>query len=389
MATQALSSASSRAVPRPRLAEGMGVQLRIRTARDIHDRAFVQSWDALAAAASEPNPFYESWYLGASLEHLDDQSEVQLLCVERDGVLFGLLPLIRQRSYYGHPLPHWRNWVHANCFCGLPLIAAGAELWVWQAILDWCDSQGGLALFLHLTHIPDGCVPTDILAELCSDNNRDAFCVKTEQRALLQSRLSAEDYLASSMTKKRRKEMNRQARRLSELGELQFSRQSGAEGLDKWIAEFLELEAAGWKGEAQSALAADEATAAIFESALEGAAQRGKLERLSLTLDAKPIAMLANFMSAPGAFSFKTAFDETCSRYSPGVLLQRENLDLLERDGIDWCDSCAGEGHPMIDRIWKERRTIQRINIALGGKPRRALFRQIARQEGGTPLVIR
>ena len=42
-------------------------------------------------------------------------------------------------------------------------------------------------------------------------------------------------------------------------------------------------------------------------------------------------------VTAPGAFSFKTAFDEDYARFSPGVLLQIENLALLERDGIEYC----------------------------------------------------
>jgi hypothetical protein len=43
---------------------------------------------------------------------------------------------------------------------------------------------------------------------------------------------------------------------------------------------------------------------------LPGAAARGRLERLTLALDGEPLAMLASFLTPPGAFSFKTAFDE-------------------------------------------------------------------------------
>ena len=47
-----------------------------------------------------------------------------------------------------------------------------------------------------------------------------------------------------------------------------------------------------------------------------------------LDLDGKPLAMLVNFLTAPGSFSFKTAFDEAFSRYSPGVLIQLDNLAI-------------------------------------------------------------
>ena len=91
--------------------------------------------------------------------------------------------------------------------------------------------------------------------------------------------------------------------------------------------------------------------------------------------------MLANFITPPGAFSFKTTFDERFARFSPGVLLQRENLDLLARGDIDWCDSCAAADHPMIERIWREKRAMVRVNVAIGGRLRRTLFRQMLRSE--------
>jgi hypothetical protein len=84
--------------------------------------------------------------------------------------------------------------------------------------------------------------------------------------------------------------------------------------------------------------------------------------------------MLANFLTPPGAFSFKTAFDEDYARFSPGVLLQIENLALLQRDGIDWCDSCAAQDHPMIDSLWAGRRAIGRYSVAIGGRAKRAAF---------------
>jgi hypothetical protein len=93
--------------------------------------------------------------------------------------------------------------------------------------------------------------------------------------------------------------------------------------------------------------------------------------------------MLATFLTPPGAFSFKTTFDERYARYSPGVLLQRENLAILGRSDIAWSDSCAAADHPMIDHIWRERRAIGRISIAIGGRLRRAAFSFLAKAEMG------
>ena len=108
---------------------------------------------------------------------------------------------------------------------------------------------------------------------------------------------------------------------------------------------------------------------------------RGRLERLDLALDGVPIAMLATLIAPPGAFSFKTAFDEHYARFSPGVLLQLENLAMLDRAGIEWTDSCAVQGHPMIDSLWRERRALGRFSIAIGGSARRAVFDRLVSHE--------
>ena len=149
---------------------------------------------------------------------------------------------------------------------------------------------------------------------------------------------SPEDYFAEALSSKKRKELRRQLARLCEEGAVNFVRQADDEGLGKWTDRFLELEQAGWKGKAGSALAQQATTEALFRQSLVGAAAHGRLERLSLTLDGRPIAMLANFITAPGAFSFKTTYDEAYSRFSPGVLLQCENLLMLDRPDVAWTE---------------------------------------------------
>ncbi len=340
-------------------------------------------WDALAACAAEPNPFFESWYLLPSLRALDPSGEVQLLRLDCDGQLAGLLPLVRERRYYQWPIPQLRSWVHANCFLGVPLVAAGMERTFWWALLDWADANAGLALFLHLSHMPLEGPLHDALLAVLAEQSRAAALVHREDRALLKSELSPTTYLEAALSAKRRKELRRQYSRLSELGALKFERRLDCHALSAWIESFMALEHSGWKGASTSALTSHQMTRALFRDALNEAAAQGKLERLTLSLDGEPLAMLVNFLTPPGAFSFKTAFDERYARYSPGVLLQRENLAMLEHPQIHWTDSCAAADHPMIDHIWRERRAIGRLSIAIGGTLRRRLFRALAQAEIG------
>ncbi|MEW9855854.1 GNAT family N-acetyltransferase [Novosphingobium sp. M1R2S20] len=343
--------------------------------------AQVAAWDVLADRSCEPNPFHASWYLLPSLAHLDTERKARLFRFEQGGHLAGLLPLIRQGRYYGYPIPHLANWQHPNAFCGAPLVAPGAEVPFWEALLRWADENAGAALFLHLRDLPlDGPLHA-ALNQVLASQRRQAEVVHREERALLASDLTPEAYWDASLSGKKRKELRRQANRLADEGAVAFTRSTDSEGLEGWCHDFLRLEQAGWKGKAGSALASSPATAALFCESLAGAAARGRLERLTLTLDGRPIAMLVSFLAPPGAFSFKTAFDERFAKFSPGVLLQRENLAILARPEIAWTDSCAAADHPMIDHIWRERRSIGRISIAIGGPARRFAFRQLVRAE--------
>jgi CelD/BcsL family acetyltransferase involved in cellulose biosynthesis len=352
--------------------------------RSLEEPAEITRWDTLAQWASEPNPFHESWYLLPALRSFDPRGEVKLLCLESGGELTGLLPVRRAVRYYGHTVPHLSNWLHANAFLGAPLVAQGFERAFWRELFAWCDSRPGSALFLHLSQLPLEGALHDALTQVLAELGRPGTTVLREERALLRSGLTPEAYLEDSLSGKKRKELRRQHRRLAEEGELAVERTDGNEGLAAWTDEFLALERAGWKGSQGSALACDAATAALFREALRGGAERGRLERLAIRLDGRPLAMLATLLAPPGAFAFKTAFDENFARFSPGVLLQRENLELLTRPGIEWTDSCAAMDHPMIDHFWRERRIVARHNIAIGGKVRRLLFRALAAGESGS-----
>jgi CelD/BcsL family acetyltransferase involved in cellulose biosynthesis len=356
-------------------------QLRLLSIQDLSAPAFVTAWERLAAQACEPNPFYEPWFLLPSLHQWGGDSAVMVKAWFVDDRLSGLLPVMRSAQYYGHLATHAAGWLHANAFCGAPLIAAGHEDAFWRALLAHFDRSPRRALFLHLPGLPAEGPANAALGRVLAASGRAQYIVADERRALLSGDVSAEAYLEQAMSAKKRKELRRQNNRLAEEGALTFERREGNDGIGASIDEFLALEAAGWKGAEGSALASAADTRGFFGEALAGAAAAGRLERLALRLDGRAIAMLVNFITPPGAYSFKTTFAEEYARFSPGMLLQLENLALIERPDVAWADSCAAQGHPMIERLWRGHRRIIGRNIAIGGPLRRALFRLLMAYE--------
>jgi hypothetical protein len=106
-----------------------------------------------------------------------------------------------------------------------------------------------------------------------------------------------------------------------------------------------------------------------------------------MTVGDRTIAMLVNFLCAPGSASFKIAYDEDYARFSPGVLIQIENYGILDAPGIEWMDSCAAANHPMIDSLWAERRGIVRLTLPLGGARGRLAFAAARAVERGWAAI--
>lgn len=326
-------------------------------------------WDDLAALAAEPNPFAERWFVTASAPLADHA--VRLLAVRDKGLLIGLLPLGRVARYGRLPLAHVENWQHHHAFLGTPLLRKGHEHAAWTQILAALDADPASTGLIHLTNITDG---GPVHSALLAAAHRPCDTVHRIERALLHSDLDPQAYYAATVRKKKRKEIARLQSRLAEQGVVATRRFAAADDLDGWIDTFLALERSGWKGRAGSALACQSETATFFRDALHGAHRAGRLELLRLDVAERPIAILVNFLTPPGSFSFKTAFDEEFARYSPGVLIQLANLDILARDDIAWMDSCAAQDHPMIDSLWGQRRAIVRVTLPLAGARSRLIF---------------
>jgi hypothetical protein len=75
-------------------------------------------------------------------------------------------------------------------------------------------------------------------------------------------------------------------------------------------------------------------------------------------------------MAGDGAFAFKSAYDESFAAYSPGLLLELENIRRCRaRPALRWMDSCTTHDNAMINRLWTGRRSLETVTIATGRWP--------------------
>ena len=341
------------------------------------------AWDRLAAEASEPNPFAERWCLQSALHLLDPERYARLVMVRdgSDGPVIGIMPIALATRYGRMPLRHVSGWAHPNHFHGAPLVRAGFESLFWSILLGWCDAAPWARTLLHVPRLTADGPLHRALVDVTRVRGGEAEVVHREERALLDSDLSPTEYWDAAVRRRSARSCGDKRTGSLRRGAVRFRRWQRGEAVEPWIDAFLELEARGWKGRAGSALASHSDTQAWFRAILTGAAEADRLDMRALDLDERPLAMLVNFLAPPGGFSFKTAFDEDYARFSPGVLLQQANLDLLDDPAIAWVDSCAAPGHPMIDSVWRERRALLWVNAALSAPADRLRFAMLTKIE--------
>ena len=340
--------------------------------------AHVGAWESLVAAAIEPNVFQEPWILLAAWRAFGLGRNLRAVLIYGPDpnlptaahVLYGLFLLERVRQLEGLPIPVMTLWHHPLAPLGTPLVRRGVGAKCLAALVAWLRAGSDSASILRFAGCGGGEAFERLLTEFVND--RRLFWDVTDRyyRACLVRGADAESVLGRAMSSGNRKELRRQARRLGETGTVEMRALAAGEDPEPWLAQFLSLERAGWKGAEQSALASEAARRGFFEAICRAAHARGRLMLLGLFLDGRPIAMKCSFLALPGAFAFKIAFDEELARFSPGVQLELRNVAALhDLPGWSWMDSCASPSHFMIERLWSDRRAIATTILATGRAP--------------------
>jgi hypothetical protein len=330
-----------------------------------------EALEELATAALEPNVFYEPWMFLPAIEAYATDSPLQFVLVySGSSKLCGFFPLERGHRWRGLPVRAARIWRHLHCVLGTPLIRADQARECWAFLLDWLANDPDGAALLELPFVTGDGPFQQLLINDAHERGTLSFCVESFTRALFRPRGNGDEYVAAALSSKHRNELKRHERRLSEFGPLRYETLVPEGDAEGWINAFLDLEARGWKGREGTALDRQDADRRFFQTFCRAAVRRGRLQMLGLFLGDRPVAFKCNLLAGEGAIAFKIAFDEEFARHSPGVLLELFTTYYLHKQPApSWMDSCAIPDHPMINRLWLDRRTIQTILVSTGRRP--------------------
>ena len=338
----------------------------------------------LSNRAMEPNIFFSARLLAPAMPRVEDK-QVRFALIRDDSDarsrLRLLMPFTVEKPGFAVGAPIIRTWANPFGPLGTPLVDAEDAAETIDNLLDVLASPRA--------RLPSVVVVPDVrlngrfvqLARAVAIS-RDLPVTVTDpfRRPMLESNLDGESYLKHAVSPHHFREMRRLWRRLERLGDLRYSVARQPEEVRVRMEEFLALEAKGWKGRKRSALVSDRYRAAFAREAITNLAEVDAVRVHTIDLDGRAIASIIVFLMAGEAYTWKTAYDEDFSPYSPGKLLITQLTEWhLDDANIMRTDSCAVPDHPIMSRLWEEREDMGTLVIGLNRNSDRDV-RQVAAQ---------
>lgn len=326
--------------------------------------------DYLANRALEPNIYFSGRFLAPAMPRLQDKP-LQIAIVrdenaDRSRIRY-LMPFSIEKPGFSIGTSIIRSWSNHFGPQGTPLLDEE----------DAGETMDNLfeALANPITELPGILVLPDLrlngrfaqMAKAIAMGRNLPVSVTGEfKRPMLQSYLDGPGYLANSISPHHVRDMRRQERHLEKMGTFEYRVSRQPADLYRDVEEFLLLEARGWKGKKRTAMLTDRMQAAFAREVVVNLAEVDAVRVHSLRLNDQMIACMIVFIMGGEAYTWKTSYDETLAKYSPGKLLLTKLTDWhLDDLNIQRTDSCAVPDHPLMSRFWQEREDMGTLVIGL------------------------
>lgn len=347
------------------------------------------AWDELAARAVEPHPFYARHTIEAHRAHGLCGPRLAALVVREAGAPVSLLPFTLRPDIAGLGAALAQPFLSPYVTASAPLVADGPGL---AARLDAlvaglaCASGGRPWRWPLLA--TEARLGTGLIAAM----ERAGWQVGTVarfERPILERRADYDSFLAGHPHKGRLKDLRRRRRRLEEAGTLTVESATEGEALDRALADFLALEAAGWKGAAGTALASRPQTDAFARALFRPTRGPVSVRADLLRLDGRTVAASLALISGTTAHLLKTAYDEGLRAHAPGLVLEDAIVRAVHAEGFAARLDAATMPGSALESLYPERETISEIIavppgaglISLERRLRLARFEHRARAE--------
>jgi CelD/BcsL family acetyltransferase involved in cellulose biosynthesis len=345
----------------------------------------------LAERALETNPFFLPEFLEPAIQGLRRKGLRLAIYSDREDVHF-FAPVVATRgSFLG--ARSFSVWTHAYAPLGTPLIDRDMAVPVADGLLRHMRTSGRTLLA-----IPDLPLQGAAARALSAAAARRGFWTVAGRQLRPILHLDQATGLADfdrMVSQKRRKELDRQLRRLCEAGSVSLMSARTASEIEAAFNMFIVLEASGWKGQRGTALKRRRAVHEFARIAVTQLAQNGRATIDVMRVGDRPIAALIRFDHAGLSVPWKIAIDEGFAAFSPGKqLMCDETRRWLADPTVDRVDPVCEPDNPLIAPLWPDREPygtliISTRRLGFGARLRAGLINLRSVGRRGAKILIR
>ncbi|RMI09368.1 GNAT family N-acetyltransferase [Cellulomonas triticagri] len=305
------------------------------------------AWQRLADQAAEPNMYLDPRFLLPARDRGHEAADLRLLVVQEGGEWLGALAVTVKRVAPRLPL-------HATTTGGgfmtshadrhHPLLRAGRTAEALDALLRGTRAAG-LPGLVQLQHLPDGGAVATALTEVAGAVGGARVHERRRSTGAYATRADLDvpplptgpgplvdpPLATAHLRTDEARNVRRTARGLAKVtgGPLELHDRSADPGVDD---EFLDLQAAGWKGDRArggAALRLDPVAERWFRRVTAGFRHDGDLLALRLAAGGQTLWIGYALRSGSGYFGFLDAYAQEHGRYSPGSLGRLATMTYL------------------------------------------------------------
>ncbi len=295
------------------------------------------------------------------------QASGWLECRTSEGALVGLWPMAQQRPPPGlrilqaPPVPRFD-------LAGAPLVAASHAAPALRAMLEALKAGLSPCRVISVRNLQAEGAVWDGLFAMQQEGLISLAVLESWDRALLDRAAApqSEAYLAASLSSGSRKRLRAKRRALEEQAPLVLDIHTQSNAVAAGFERFMTLEAAGWKGRAGTALRQNEGDARYVGGVLRAMAGARRGFVMELRRGEACLASGLFLRCGREAFFWKTTYDETLAKESPGVIFDMMITDwLYQQPWFERLDTGSDDSVDPAGLIWKQRRKMANVVISL------------------------
>jgi CelD/BcsL family acetyltransferase involved in cellulose biosynthesis len=279
-------------------------------------------WDDLVQAMPRPSPFLLHSWLLEWYRHYGRGSDLAVHAAFRDGRLAAALPLVRT---------HWRG-LRLSRFLG------GQQSSLADLLLDPAEPETtGATLIADARRAQDfaelfGLGAESRIARITGSDDLHLF--PRADGPVLDLTDEWESLYEAKVSAKRRSAYRRRLRQLEQRGKVEFGSARTPAELEAVLPDVFRLHRLRWAGLSDGSGFATVSGVEFHRAALGDLAEQGYVRVSTMTFEGHPIAFALAFSLSGRLYCYRTAFDPSFARYSPGLLTLHALLASASREGL-------------------------------------------------------